>query len=476
MKQLYFVFYMLIITAFSFFANAQSGTLDLTFNPALSANGPIYSTAIQSDGKLIIAGDFTTFNGVESRGIARLHADGGIDGTFDSGTGISGTIRTVQIQNDGRIVISGTFNKYNGVTRYNIARINANGSLDTSFDPGTGANATIYTTSIQSDGKIIIGGDFTTFNGTSKYRIARLNTTGTLDETFGSLLGARNGPVHTTAIQSDGKIILGGGFTTYDGSTRQRIARINADGTLDTSFDTGAASSGGYVYTSAIQSDGKIIVGGYFNGINGTTRNCIARLNANGTLDTSFDPGTGAAGGDVRTAVIQKDGKIIIGGYFDSYNGIAKKRIACLNANGTLDAAYNGMINVESYYVYSATLQSDGKVIVAGNFTDFNGTAIKNIARIIGNTNTSVSLVKTNSTKIYTNPASNITTLELNLEMDQDVSVSIVDLSGRIVEMQNYQLQAGQNKVQLDILELSGIYFVKIATVAGCSTARLIVR
>src|SRR5690606_36450331 len=152
-------------------------------------------------------------------------------------------------------------------------------------------NNSVLSTVIQADGKIIVGGDFTSFNGTIINRIARLNTDGTLDTDFNPGTGFNYG-VRSTVIQVDGKIIVGGGFTSFNGTIINRIARLNTDGTLDTDFNPGTGFSSG-VYSTALQVDGKIIVGGDFTSFNGVSRGRIARLNTDGTLDTDFNPGTG---------------------------------------------------------------------------------------------------------------------------------------------------------------------------------------
>lgn len=133
-------------------------------------------------------------------------------------------------------MIGGGFTAFNGASRNYIARLNADGSLDTSFNPGTGRNRWVDTTAIQADGKILIGGDFTSYNGTSINRIARLNEDGSLDTSFNPGTGAGNW-VFTTALQPDGKILIGGFFTSYNSISRSGIARLNADGSLETSFN-----------------------------------------------------------------------------------------------------------------------------------------------------------------------------------------------------------------------------------------------
>ncbi|MBW8051254.1 MAG: T9SS type A sorting domain-containing protein, partial [Cytophagales bacterium] len=356
-----------------------NGTLDSTFTVGTGANGAVRTTSIQSDGKIIIGGNFTSYNGTARNKIARLNADGTLDGTFTVGTGADSRVYTTSIQSDGKIIIGGQFTSYNGTARNRIARLNADGTLDSTFTVGTGASSWVYTTSIQSDGKIIIGGQFTSYNGTVRNRIARLNTDGTLDSTFTVGTGASS-IVRTTSIQSDGKIIIGGNFTSYNGTARNHIARLNADGTLDGTFTVGTGASSD-VYTTSIQSDGKIIMGGGFTSYNGTARNRIARINADGTLDGTFTVGTGA-NTSVLTTSIQSDGKIIIGGWFTSYNGTARNRIARLNADGTLDGTFTVGTGASSD-VSTTSIQSDGKIIIGGWFTSYNGIGRNRIARLL---------------------------------------------------------------------------------------------
>ncbi len=362
-----------------------NGTLDTSFNPGTGTNDAVRTTSLQTDGKIIIGGNFTSYNGTSRNRIARLNMDGTLDTSFNPGTGTNDVVRTTSLQSDGKIIIGGSFTAYNGTGRNSIARLNTGGTVDTSFNPGTGANGIVYTTSLQSDGKIIIGGGFASYNEISRSIIVRLNADGTLETIFNSGTGA-NGWVNTTSVQNDGKIIIVGGFTSYNGTGRNRIARLNTDGTLDTSFNPGTGVVG-YVYTISLQSDGKIIIGGYFTSYNGTGRNRIARLNTDGTLDTTFNPGTGA-NIDVLTTSLQSDGKIIIGGSFTYYNGTPRNRIARLNTDGTLDSTFYPGTGAIGGAVSSTSLQSDGKIIIGGYFTLYNGSDRNRMARL--NTNGSL--------------------------------------------------------------------------------------
>jgi uncharacterized delta-60 repeat protein len=302
------------------------GSIDSGFDPVPSDNpfGTVRSTSFQMDGKIVIGGDFYEYNN-----IARLSTDGSLDTGFNSGTGANGIVYCTSIQTDDKIIIGGSFSFYNGVSRNGIARLNVDGSLDTSFDPGTGTapNNSIYSTLIQPDGKIIIGGYFNSYNGISRNGIARLNSDGSLDTSFNPVTGIYSG-ILSSSIQTDGKIIIGGSFTTYNDATRYLTARLNADGSLDTGFVLGIGNL--LINSTSIQTDGKIIIGGTFTSYNGSSRNKFARLNSNGSLDTDFNPGMGANNA-VNSMAVQDDGKIVIGGSFISYNGIGRNRIARIN-------------------------------------------------------------------------------------------------------------------------------------------------
>src|SRR6185503_2093126 len=173
--------------------------------------------------------------------------------------------------------------------RGNIARFNADGSLDSTFlSSGVGANGDVFSVVVQADGKILLFGDFTTVNGAARNRIARLNSDGTLDFSFLATGTGANLAVNAAALQSDGKITIGGRFTTINGTTRNRMARLNSDGTLDNSFLATGSGINGEVLSLALQADGKTVIGGFFTSVNGTGRNGIARLNSDGANDASF--------------------------------------------------------------------------------------------------------------------------------------------------------------------------------------------
>jgi uncharacterized delta-60 repeat protein len=358
---------------------AADGDVDTSFNPGTGTDNPVDALALQGDGKIILGGQFTSYNGVSRNNIVRVNGDGSLDTSFNPGIGTNSAVLALALQNDGKIILGGKFSSYDGVPRNNIARANSDGSPDTSFNPGTGANGVVLALALQGDGKIIIGGQFTSYNGVSRNNIVRVNGDGSRDPSFNPGTEA-NGPVNAITLQSDGKIIIVGDFNSYDGMPRNKIARINSDGSPDTSFNPGTGAND-QALTIALQSNGKIIIGGKFSSYNGVPRNNIARLNDDGSLDTSFNPGTGT-NGPVNALTPQPDGKIILGGQFTNYDGVSRNNLARLNGDGSPDTSFNPSTGANGP-VNALTPQSDGKIILGGKFSSYDGVLRNNIARVL---------------------------------------------------------------------------------------------
>lgn len=377
----------------------SDGTRDTAFttNTGTAATGNINATVIQPDGKILVGGNYTQWNGLSINRIVRLNSDGTLDTTFTTniGAGANGTISRIALQSNNKIILVGQFiNWNNNLVNYSI-RLNSDGT--SSSTPGyldgpaaAGSNAAINTLAVQSDNKIIVGGEFATWENITVNRIVRLNFDGTRDTVFTTNVGTAAGvasPINVITVQSDNKILVGGQFTAWNGTTVGRFIRLNSDGTVDTSsFSNYSVGANGLINAIAVQPDGKIILGGQFTTWQGVTRNNILRLNSDGTEDTAFyaNTGTAANAATINTIAVQSDGKIVIGGAFPTWNGVTVNRIVRLNSNGTQDSAFttNTGTAAGTSTINTISVQSDGKIVVGGAFTTWNGTTVNRIVRL----------------------------------------------------------------------------------------------
>jgi uncharacterized delta-60 repeat protein len=381
------------------------GVLDTSFN---SPNGfiilPIgssydwgYSLAIQPDGKILLGGycdngDYHDFC------VARFNSNGTLDNSFGSNGIVMQPIGSsddkgysLAIQPDGKILLGGTC--YNGRNNdFCIARFNSNGTLDTSFGTKGKIIQPIgldddegHSLAIQPDGKILLGGYCVSFKGGNyDFCITRFNSNGTLDNSFGysgkviQSIGSYGDNGYSLAIQPDGKILLGG--SCFNGDNYDFcIARFNSNGTLDTSFGSSGkviqpiGSSSDFGQSLVIQPDGKILLGGYCDNVGRYF--CIARFNSDGTLDTSFGTGGKLIQNIISSffdygysLAVQPDGKILLGGRCSG-----DFCIACFNSDGTLDTSFGSSgkvkqpISSDSDEGYSLVIQSDGKILLGGS-------------------------------------------------------------------------------------------------------------
>ena len=387
-------------------ARAAAGDLDATFRSGGTVvtdfAGHIdigYPMALQPDGKIVVAGE-SGLDGNPKFALARYNPDGSLDATF----GGDGRITTdftaneevaygVAIQSDGKIVAAGTSGGY---AKFALARYNPNGSLDTTFG-GDGKVTTDFTPNadyaygmaIQADGKIVAAGDAGATNADGKFAVARYNTNGSLDTTFGG-----DGKVTTDltsypddglamAIQADQRIVVVGGAGFGAPNEKFGLVRYNPNGTLDTTFGgdgkvtTDFGPKPDVVFGVAIQSNGRIVAaGGSSLGPTNNPKFALARYRTNGSLDatfggdgkrtTDFTPGDD----DAYSVAIQANGKIVAAGQSGGPN--PKFALVRYNANGILDSTFRGdgkrTTDFTNAYdsVYTVLIQPDGKIVAAG--------------------------------------------------------------------------------------------------------------
>ena len=428
------------------------------------------SVAVQSDGKIVLLGTSTSGDGSENIILARLNTNGSLDTSFGAGNSdgtpdgfVSLSLgdgddsgQSVAVQADGKIVVLGTSTSGDGSENMVVARLNANGSLDTAFGADGSSDGTpdgfvslslgdgddsADALALQSDGKIVVAGTTTSVDaGSTNIVVARLTSSGGLDTAFGASsdgtpdgfvnisLGDGDDEAQAVGVQSNGKIVVVGNSNSVgDGSSNIAVARLNADGSLDTSFGTGTSDGtpDGIVNLSlgdgndesdtlAIQADGKILVGGTTTSLVASVTSAniaVARLNANGSLDTSFGAGTsdGSIDGVVtlslgdgedsgQSVAVQSDGKIVVLGTSTSLEDSENIIVARLNTNGSLDTSFgagstddtpSGYVNLSlgdgDDAADGLALQANGKIVVAGTSTSVEGSENMIVARLLGN-------------------------------------------------------------------------------------------
>ena len=381
----------------------SAGTLDRSFASDFVDNA-VYQTVLQPDGKLLIGGAFS----VPNKGIARMNPNGTVDTAFGVGVGVDTLpVWAVALQPDGKIIIGGDFTMVNGVAALRVARLNADGTPDPTFKVGLGADGAgdskaVRVIAVQPDGKIVVGGSFTTFNALPRKYLVRLQPDGSVDPTFvgPDFTQPNSWKVSSLALQPDGRILVGGRFFfgTEQLTQKSGIIRVLATGGLDPSFvtDRGASAFGNpgwiqEVRTIALQSNGQIVIGGDFNGFGGTTllvnfkRNRLARLNANGSLDgfnPNVDPSINYPTPDssVGASFIQADGNILIGGKFLSVTGAAVNSFARLGSGGAIDSSFN-VGTGSTAEVYDITMQADGRAVCGSGYGTIQGSTGLTIGR-----------------------------------------------------------------------------------------------
>lgn len=360
------------------------GTIDESFHTGSGFNGKVYATYIQPDGKIIVGGSFTTYNGINAGRLIRLNTDGSYDASFNTSIGAgTGIIYDIALQSDGEIIICGSFTKYNNITTNRIARILSTGALDTSFLIGSGTTSNINNAKVLADGKILLSGNFTSFNNTPRNRIVCLNTNGSVDLSFNIGTGFDD-DVNVMEVQSDGKIILGGKFVTFNGNSANRIIRIMSDGSIDTSFSAGSGFNSGAVLACKIDSFGNIMLGGSFSGnYNGISVNRVCFLDSSGLLKDEIDFGSGPATASVFALEKDVEGAWYIGGSFSVFDGLNQGRLAKIDSEGEYDTSYlTSGIGFDNS-VYSVLPLENAKTMVFGNFKKFNGTSASRIAKLL---------------------------------------------------------------------------------------------
>ena len=369
--------------------NRPPGSPDTGFNSA-GVNGNVFALALQSNGQILAGGNFTAVGPVSEGGLARLNTDGSLDTAFLSGlVGANGPVLAVVSQTDDHVLVGGSFSSVNTVNRKFIARLMTDGSLDTSFNPGLGADNVVNAlaeTFVGGVRKIYAGGAFGVISGSSSPGFVRLNNDGSADGSFAVGTGA-DGSVYAIAVYPTnsiyaGKVLIGGTFTHFNGAPLNRLARLNLDGSADTNFNASLGfGPNDTVRAIAIQADGRVLAGGSFTNFNGAVLSHIVRLNVDGTCDTSFVAGTS---GSVEGIALQADNRIVLVGQFTLANNVTRNHITRLLPRGATDPTINFGAGANGDVDTVVIQPADGMLVIGGGFSQYGDQPHANIARIYG--------------------------------------------------------------------------------------------
>lgn len=348
----------------------------------ISAGKTIFGATLQLDAEQDMTELIPGLYVKDRRGSGILNTTVDLPFNIDIGSGPNEEIKDFAIQSDGKIIIVGNFTKFNNTTANRVIRLNANGTVDSAFVEkiGNAADGPIEAIVVQSDGKIVLGGDFINFNGTSVNRIVRLNANGTRDTAFSNntKFGANN-TIKALAVQSNNGILVGGSFNRFNNATRNKIVRLDSAGRLTAGFSNniaeGFAPFNSTVNKILLQPNNQILVGGDFTSFRATNSKYLARLNSTGAIDSAFTT-NGALGLDapVKDMAIHTGNKILMVGEFVTFSGLPVNRIVRLNTNGSIDSAFSkATLGGANDTVNSVSILSDNRILFAGAFTAFNG-------------------------------------------------------------------------------------------------------
>lgn len=363
----------------------SDGSVDNTFSTGTGFLGVVNDILLQPDGKLLAAGNFTSFDNQPVSRLARLNTNGTLDNTLSTGTSANNVISKIDIQPDGKIILMGSFTNYNGVAKKYLARVNSDGSIDNSFSVGASTNMIPENFKILSNGKILIVGEFSSFSGNAVQKAVKINSNGSFDSSFNlnysfsafTASGNSNVTIDRLIEISDNKYAFAvNSFPSYFVQDRSELLLTDSLGQVQMNANVSHFINhqiNANLLKSITYSNNRLYVGGAFTAIAGKGKTNLAKLNFEGEVFANFNNNTGARY-TVLASAVQADGKIIIGGKFNSYNGNGNLQLSRINPDGTVDPTFNCLGGFDGIYssIEKIVIQPDGKIIVGGAFSTFN--------------------------------------------------------------------------------------------------------
>jgi len=464
--------------------NVASSTVTICitigYNPGKGANNNVYAIALQADGKILIGGDFTRYDSRSRARIARLNPDLSLDETFDfNGVGFNNTVRSIAIDSNGKIFVAGDFTATsNGIPVTNLARLQntttaaTNGTVDTSFINNNFTtlpsplendnNPRIMSLSIDSANNLYVGGRFHKIGNTLQMLYAKLSNAGNLLTNFNSVIN-EDGTINDIKLK-DNNVVIAGSFVT---NNYYNLSRLLLNGTIDPTFTQSTVSGTDASIYSFDFNENKIVVGGNFNTYNGTARSNIAQINPDGSLDTTFDPGTGTDA-PIKSVATVNNGIIIVGEFVD-FNEIVRNRIAKLNFNGSLNLSFTPQAGANDH-ISKTLVQPDGKILIGGRFTTYNNALAIRLARI-SSTNAGVlskqenplptvitAVKETTEINLFPNPTNGLLNISLGDFSKETFQINIYNTLGQLIKQQETQSNDA-SQIDLSTLE-NGSYII----------------
>ena len=380
----------MLVTLTPRLSSAAQGDVDPTFTVSITGGTPtvVRAMAVQPDGKIVIGGDFTTVDGQLRPGLARLEANGSLDTTF-APTIYFSQVHAIHLAANGDILIGGQIYLSNFVSDLRqLVWIAPDGStvrdIDLSSTLYYDDDNVVFTMLVEDAGSIVIGGRFYYLQDTLTPGVARISAAGVVDPALGVGAGLQNDisgqlRVQSLARQADGKLVVAGQFLS---GTRRGLVRLNADDTVDQSFASTGTDASGRINAVAIESDGQILVSGNFNDINSTFTPKLARLRADGALNLNHASVVLFYMGAPQTMRLQDNGQILLGGVLGPINNTNRNGIARFNPDFTLDPFYPNPNGVNGQ-VTSIGIDGAGRVLIGGFFSMVGGLAKPTMARLL---------------------------------------------------------------------------------------------
>ena len=462
---------------------SSTGLLDLSFRTTPQVSGTINAVVRQPDGKLVLGGDFTELNGQPAHQLARLTSSGELDASFSAAANLSPfPVSCLALQTDGR-VLAGTVRS--------LRRYKADGSLDPDFSLYANSDNqktfNVGAMAVQTDSHILIAGYF---SGGSQYSsqtvpLMRLTSSGEPDQTFNVVRNSALGDLYqanAVVVQPDGRIVTTGYFSLVNQGTVTRVVRYNASGALDPSFNNSSlitqrnvrGTFSGQVSTLALQPDGKLLLGGRFDAVNGTDRQQLARLTANGELDTDFALRV-AFTGPVNTLTLQPNGRILVGGNFSTTDLTgARNNMTRLLENGQTDESFDSFGNTNGA-VNALLVEPDGDIVLAGDFTTVSFQPNIGVVRITAPhvLHVGAPAAVAERTSVWPVPAHSVLHVALDRSA-QPLSVELLDALGKQVYKQPVTNAADMT---LNVEQLpAGMYLLRVSYSAGIVSRRVAVQ